>query len=97
MIIPKSSGNINLCNFKRLPKFERCGLSLLTAAPTIPGSTPHPVVGVLAIWIILDPPMEEECIVLMETNAHSTCQVRSGNIITMDGKLQDLMRLMFTA
>ena len=44
MIIPKLSGNINLCNFKRLPKFERCGLSLLTATPTVPGHTPHPVV-----------------------------------------------------
>ena len=43
MIIPKLSGNINLCNFKRLPKFERCGLSLLTATPTVPRLMPHPV------------------------------------------------------
>ena len=43
MIIPKLSGNINLCNFKRLPKFERCGLSLLTATPTVPRLMPHPI------------------------------------------------------
>ena len=30
-------------NLKRLPKFERCVLSLLTATPTVPGHTPHPV------------------------------------------------------
>ena len=49
MIIPKLSGNINLCNFKRLPKFERCGLSLLTATPTVPRLMPHPVDGVVLL------------------------------------------------